>query len=103
MKSIGIEGDKSIYTHPIKKDIDIKTSLEYGIKIFVFDNEFELSKFVPYKEQAKLLLRLSFPNPNCSTCLSKKFGAKSEKAMELLQKAHELGLDVVGLTFHVGT
>ena len=35
--------------------------------------------------------------------MSKKFGAKPESAIKLLEKALLLELNVVGITFHVGT
>ncbi len=63
VKSLGVEPESCIHTHPIKKDIEIKNAINYGCKIFVFDNVNELQKFKPYKSEVELLLRISFPNP----------------------------------------
>lgn len=71
--------------------------------MFVFDNRVELEKFIPYKKVAKLLLRVSFPNPNCVSDLSKKFGCTPSQALELMSDARDLGIDVIGLSFHVGS
>lgn len=103
VKSIGVSGGDLIHTNPIKKEQDIKYSLEQGVKWFVFDNEYELQKFIPYKDQVNLLMRLSFPNPDCVVNLSYKFGVDPGHAEDLAMKASEMGLNVKGICFHVGS
>jgi ornithine decarboxylase len=98
-----INPDDCIHTHPIKRDGDISYALDYGCKVFVFDNPIELEKFIPYQDKAQLLLRVSFPNPESKVDLSKKFGCTPEATLPLLRKAKELGLNVIGLSFHVGS
>lgn len=92
-----------IHTHPIKRAGDIEYPLEYGCNTFVFDNIHELEKFKSYRKKVKLLLRVSFPNPESKADLSKKFGCTPAQAMELLQWAKNLGIEVIGLSFHVGS
>lgn len=99
----GVTATKTIHTHPIKRDIDIRSTLRFGCTTFVVDNEFELEKFVRYKERVGLLLRLSFPNPDAVVNLSKKFGLSVEEAPEFISKAEELGIHVKGISFHVGS
>ena len=94
---------KTIHTHPIKRDVDIKAALRYGCTTFVVDNETELEKFSRYRERVGLLLRLSFPNPDALINLSKKFGLPPQEAPAFLARAAELGLHVKGLSFHVGS
>ena len=98
-----ITPDDCNHTHPIKRDGDIRYALEYGCKVFVFDNPVELDKFIPYQDKAQLLLRVSFPNPETKVDLSKKFGCTPEAALPLLRKAKSMGLNVIGLSFHVGS
>lgn len=98
-----VDPSTCIHTHPIKKQKDIEYALEYGNKIFVFDNETELFKFETFKEEANLLLRVSFPNPETKVDLSKKFGCMPENVLSLLRLAHKNGYKVVGLSFHVGS
>ena len=98
-----ITPDDCIHTHPIKRDSDIRYALEYGCKVFVFDNPVELDKIIPYQDKAQLLLRVSFPNPETKVDLSKKFGCTPEAALPLLRKAKSMGLNVIGLSFHVGS
>ena len=98
-----IDPKTCIHTHPIKKISSIEYALDFGIDIFVADNELELDKFVPFKDRIKLLLRVSTPNEEVKTNLSAKFGANFEDMEEMLRKAKELGLHVMGFCFHVGS
>jgi ornithine decarboxylase len=98
-----VPAKKTIHTHPIKRDIDIRSTLRFGCTTFVVDNEFELEKFIRYKERVGLLLRLSFPNPNAVVNLSKKFGLSVEDAPAFIDKAEKQGIHIKGLSFHVGS
>ena len=91
VRSQGVRPGRCIHTHPIKRDSDIRYALEFGCTVFVYDNPLELEKFLPYKDEVKLLLRVSFPNPETKVDLSKKFGCTPEQALPLLQLA--LALD----------
>lgn len=94
---------KTIHTHPIKRDVDIRAALRYGCTTFVVDNETELRKFIRYRERVGLLLRLSFPNPDALINLSKKFGLPVQEAQAFLARAAELGIHIKGLSFHAGS
>ena len=103
VRSLNINPMKCIHTHPIKKDQEIKYSLEYGCNTFVVDNAQEAKKFIPYKDEVKLLIRVSFPNPETPVDLSKKFGVLPKDCLELLKLTKSLGLNIHGLSFHVGS
>lgn len=103
LESNFISPQKTIHTHPIKRDVDIRAALRFGCTTFVVDNEFELEKFVRYRERVGLLLRLSFVNPDALINLSKKFGLAADQALAFIQKARDLGLHIKGLSFHVGS
>jgi ornithine decarboxylase len=98
-----VPADKTIHTHPIKRDQDIRDALAYGCNVFVVDNLNELEKFVAYKEEAELLVRLSFRNSEAFADLSKKFGCSPELAIQIITRAKELGIRIKGLSFHVGS
>lgn len=103
LEKLLISPRKTIHTHPIKRDVDIRAALRYGCTTFVVDNETELEKFVRYRERVGLLLRLSFPNPDALINLSKKFGLLIQEAPAFMARAAELGLHIKGLSFHVGS
>jgi len=103
VRRLGIEAQRCIHTHPIKRDGDIRTALAYGVTRFVVDNPDELRKFVKFKNRASLLIRVSFRSPDAVCDLSRKFGCAPEAVAELLALAVELRVKVEGLSFHVGS
>lgn len=102
-RSCGITGAQCIHTHPVKRDSDIRYALEYGIDTFVVDNIWELRKFIPYRDRAKILVRLSIQNPHCVVNLSAKFGVAPAQAMDLVRAARDIGVNVDGISFHIGS
>jgi ornithine decarboxylase len=102
VRRLGVAPDRCIHTHPIKRDSDIRTALNFGVTHFVIDNEDELRKFVRYRNRATLLIRLAFRSD--AVCdLSRKFGCEPEALPALLALAAELRINVVGLSFHTGS
>jgi ornithine decarboxylase len=103
VQRLGIDPERCIHTHPIKRDQDIRNALEFGVRVFVADNPDEVRKFIPYANKAELLLRVSFRSPGAVCDLSRKFGCDPENAVALARLAAELGIQVRGLSFHVGS
>jgi ornithine decarboxylase len=103
VRSAGVPAYKTIHSHPIKRDSDIRYALEYGCNVFVVDNVNELEKFIPYKDEVEILIRLSFRNVDAYSDLSKKFGCNPEHAIPLIRRAILLGIRIKGLSFHVGS
>jgi len=103
VKGCGIPAAKCLHTHPIKRPSDISYALDFGIDLFVVDNESELEKFIPFRDKAKLLVRMSIQNPGCLVNLSQKFGVVPTQTFALIAKAHAMGLTVSGISFHVGS
>jgi len=100
---LGIDPALCIHTHPIKRPIDIRNAVGAGLRVFVADNLDELPKFLPWRTSVELLLRVSFRAPGAICDLSRKFGCDPEALPALARRAHELGLRVRGLSFHVGS
>ena len=100
---LDVAPDRCIHTHPIKRDMDIRNALEYGVRTFVADNPDEVRKFKPYGDRVSLLLRVSFRSPGAVCDLSRKFGCDPEDAVALARLAAKQGTDVQGFSFHVGS
>jgi ornithine decarboxylase len=100
---LGIDPRRCIHTHPIKRDKDIRNALHAGVTVFVADNPDEVRKFRPFRDQASLLLRVSFRSPGAVSDLSRKFGCDPEDAIGLAQLAAKLGIELRGFSFHVGS
>ncbi|MEL6301345.1 MAG: type III PLP-dependent enzyme [Pseudomonadota bacterium] len=96
-------GRRTIHTHPIKKDSEIRDALRYGATTFVVDNLHELRKFAPYRSRVGILLRVSFRSRGATVDLSRKFGCDFEEIVGLLDQASAMGIHVKGLSFHVGS
>jgi ornithine decarboxylase len=103
VRRLKIAPERCIHTHPIKRDSDIRTALDFGVSRFVIDNPDELRKFVKFRTRCSLLIRVSFRSPEARCDLSRKFGAEPEAVAGLLRLAAELRIEIDGLSFHVGS
>ena len=103
LADLGVAPERLLNTHPIKSKRDIEDALRFGCKTFVVDNAAELEKFVPYRDRVSLLLRLGFRSAHALVHLSKKFGCAPNDAIDLLTLGRHLGLNVNGLSLHVGS
>jgi ornithine decarboxylase len=103
VRDAGIPPSRCVHTHPIKRGSDIRHALDCGVATFVVDNAEEIAKFVACRERVRLLLRVSFRNPDTVIDLSRKFGCDADAAVGLVEHAVRLGLRVAGLSFHAGS
>jgi ornithine decarboxylase len=103
VRAAGIPPERCIHTHPIKSDAEIRSALRLGLRTFVVDNPDEVRKFERYRQRTELLLRVSFRNPTAVVDLSRKFGCEPAAVPALLELARSAGVNVRGLSFHVGS
>ena len=103
VRDLHVSGRRTIHTHPVKRDKDIRDALRFGCTTFVVDNTDELLKFLPYKHRVGLLIRLGFRSQAAVVDLSKKFGCTVDQAGAMLSLAARLGIHIKGLSFHVGS
>jgi ornithine decarboxylase len=94
--------DKIIYANPIKANETLRDLDPYK-PLVTYDNFEEIGKIKQHAPHAGLALRLKVPNTGAVVELSSKFGASSGEAVELIEAAHDAGLIVEGLSFHVGS
>jgi ornithine decarboxylase len=100
---LGVDPQRCIHTHPIKRPEDIANALKFGVRTFVADNPDELLKFSRLTDKVELLLRVSFRSKGAVVDLSRKFGCDPEELLPLARRAADAGLTVRGLSFHVGS
>ena len=103
LKLLQVSGRRTIHTHPVKKDGDIRAALRGGSTTFVVDNIDELKKLIAYRSRIGVLLRVSFRSDTAAVDLSRKFGCAPEQVSELVLQAKALGVHIRGLSFHVGS
>ena len=94
--------DKIIYANPIKAT-ETLVKLDKYKPLVTYDNPEEIRKISEYAPHAGLALRIKVPNTGAMVELSSKFGAAPGEAVDLIAAAHEAGLMVEGLSFHVGS
>lgn len=100
---VGAE-ERVIYANPCKQASHIKYAASHQVKYMTFDNETELHKVKKFHPQAKMVVRILPPsNTKCQCQLGMKFGCHPKKVAQLLRVAKELDVDVVGVSFHVGS
>ncbi len=103
VRAAGVPASRCIHTHPIKRDADIRHALDYGVTTFVVDNVDEIAKFVPYRDRARVLVRVAFSSREAIVDLSRKFGCEPGAALDLVALAAKSGIRTAGLSFHVGS
>ncbi|KAF4084296.1 hypothetical protein AMELA_G00126900 [Ameiurus melas] len=101
--SLGVEPSRIIYGNPCKQVSQIKYASAHGVQMMTFDSEVELMKVACSHDNAKLVLRITTDDSNAVYSLSVKFGATLKSSRLLLERAKELGLDIIGVSFHVGS
>ncbi|XP_049925254.1 ornithine decarboxylase-like [Epinephelus moara] len=101
--SLGVTPDKIIYAHTAKPLSHIKYACAHGVDMMTFDSEDELLKISLCHAKAKLVLRIAVDDSKSLIRLSSKFGARLVSVGKLLERARELGLEVIGVSFHVGS
>jgi ornithine decarboxylase len=93
-----------IYANPCKQSSHIKYAASNNVEYMTFDNETELHKVKAIHPHAKMVVRILPPaNTKCQCQLGMKFGCHPKKVPQLLRVARQLGVDVVGVSFHVGS
>lgn len=99
----GITQERIIYANPCKSLSHIDYAKRRGVNLITFDNEAELFKMAVIHSKCDLVLRIE-TNDSCSKYrLSQKYGARLEKVYDLMCQALQLELNVVGISFHVGS
>lgn len=99
----GISPDRIIFANPCKAVSFVRNAAKKGVDMMTFDNADELLKISRVHPRAKLVIRILTDDTKSLCRLGIKFGASLTTVPVLLAKAKELGLDVVGVSFHVGS
>ncbi|XP_052077878.1 ornithine decarboxylase-like [Mytilus californianus] len=101
---LGVDPSRIIYANTFKQPSFLKFAAENCVSLMTFDCEDELTKIKKVYPEAKLVLRIS-PQSNYKVKfhLGRKFGCHPLRASELLQVAMKLKLNVIGVSFHVGS
>jgi ornithine decarboxylase len=103
MIGLGVPPDRIIYANPCKPLSHIKYAASVGVHLMTFDNADELEKCKLANPQSKMVLRVLTDDSAAVCRLGLKFGAPPSTTMELLKHAKQIGIDIVGVSFHCGS
>lgn len=103
MLALGVVPSRIIFANPCKAISFIRHAAKTGVEMMTFDNSDELYKIARSFPAAKLIIRIHTDDTKALCRLNLKFGASLVAVPSLLAKAKELGLDVIGVSFHVGS
>ncbi|KFB49771.1 AGAP012308-PA-like protein [Anopheles sinensis] len=101
--ALGVSPDRILFAHPIKSTEALAFARAQGIRRMTFDNEYELEKVHREYPEAQLVLRIRHDSDRVLIALGKKFGCDARgDGLRLLARAASLGVEVIGVSFHVG-
>ncbi|CAF9941446.1 MAG: hypothetical protein HETSPECPRED_003229 [Heterodermia speciosa] len=100
---LGVDPSRIIFANPCKTISSLRHAARRGILKTVFDNEAELLKIKDILPEARLYLRILADDTSSSIRFADKFGVSREEIPALIALAKRLCLDLVGVSFHVGT
>ena len=99
----GVDPSRIIFANPCKASSFIRSAAKAGVDLMTFDNADELYKIARIFPTARLVVRILTDDSKSQCALGIKYGASLATVPGLLAKAKELGLNVVGVSFHVGS
>jgi diaminopimelate decarboxylase len=92
-----------IYANPCKARAHLIEAVCRGVHMVTFDNVTEVEKCAAVSSKIELILRIITDDRGSQCRLSSKFGAPRHKWRPLLAAAKRCGLNVAGVSFHVGS
>lgn len=102
--ALGVSPDRIIFANPMKPASHLRYANVNNVKAMTFDSDTELHKIKKISPDAKLVLRIRCEAENARCPLGKKFGCDPvEEAPRLIKIARSLGLELIGISFHVGS
>ncbi|KAM6996003.1 antizyme inhibitor 2 isoform 4-T4 [Passerculus sandwichensis] len=102
VQGIGVPPDRIFYSSPCKQVAHLRYAASHGVRLMAFDNEVELGKVARSHPRARMLLGITADSiPAAHPSLS--FGSTLQSCGHLLQAAKDQAVEVVGISFHLGS
>jgi len=93
-----------IYANPCKTRSYIRHAEKCGIRKMTFDSLEELTKIKEYHSSPKLILRINITDETAQCQFGAKFGCDPlHEAPKLIMAAKDMDLELIGISFHVGS
>ena len=99
----GVDPSRIIFANPCKVSSHIKYARGNDVDLLTFDSDQELYKVKLFHPHTSLLLRILVNDADSVCRFGTKFGAAGDEIAGLLAIAAALRLNVVGVSFHIGS
>lgn len=99
---LGIKPQQIRYGNPIKSAESIARAHQLGITCFGADTIEELDKIALLAPKSSVYIRVAVNNAGAEWALTEKFGCPANIVHELFEHGQKLGLNMFGISFHVG-
>jgi ornithine decarboxylase len=99
----GVDPSKIIYANPCKQASHIRFAASRNVQMMTFDNADELYKVKQINPNAQMVLRILTDDSKSLCKFGVKFGAHAAHIPHLLRTAQQLGVNLMGVSFHVGS
>jgi ornithine decarboxylase len=99
----GAIGERIICSNPIKNPVFLERMHREGVFAMTVDSTYEVEKVAQYAPGSRIYVRLAVDNTGSVLPLAGKFGVDGDEALRLFDLARDLGLQPIGLSFHVGS
>ncbi|XP_055919356.1 ornithine decarboxylase 1-like [Eupeodes corollae] len=101
---LGVSPERIIFANPMKATSHIEYAKSENVTDSTVDNEFELYKIFKSFGESNVVLRFLSEAENALCPLGDKFGCDAfEDAAAVILLAGSLGMNVIGVSFHVGS
>lgn len=101
--NLKIPAEDIIYANPVKGSSQLRYARAVDVDRMTFDDVDELNKIVLYHPHARLVLRIKIDDTGSACRFGCKFGADLAKLDKIFMKAKVLELNIIGVSFHVGS
>jgi ornithine decarboxylase len=101
--NLGTHPDHLIYANPCKQANMLRYARKVGVRKMTADNVEELYKIRDLFPEARVVLRIAVDDSKSVCRFNSKFGSPPKEWDAMMKKAKELGLDLHGISFHVGS
>lgn len=100
---LGVDPKRILYANPCKQISHLRFAMEKGVTLMTADNLDELLKIRSIHPNAEIIIRIAVDDSMSVCRFNKKFGAMPEEWIDIFKCAKELSLNLVGISFHVGS
>ena len=103
LAGLGVHPAEMIFSNPVRAREQTRIAAEAGVHRFAADSTEELHRTAAVAPGCDILIRVATAPGDSLVPSEGKFGVGADHAVRLCLEARDLGLNVLGLTFHMGS